>query len=162
MKKSTPLKASGVAMALAAAGMLAGCQSQSKVSSISASGSTATTAAKATKVDLAHCYGVNVCKGHNDCKSATNACKGQASCKGLGFVAIPSKACGDVGGDVKDEWRGSIAKADLSKCYGVNICAGHNDCKTATNACGGQASCKGTGFVTMQSKACTDIDGKLS
>jgi len=47
---------------------------------------------------LIHCYGANICKGHNDCKTADNACAGQASCKGTGFVAIPSKACADIGG----------------------------------------------------------------
>ncbi|MCK5191938.1 MAG: hypothetical protein KAI44_04430 [Methylococcales bacterium] len=47
-----------------------------------------------------HCYGVNVCKGHNDCKTAANACKGQAACKGQGFVSISEKACADIGGTV--------------------------------------------------------------
>ena len=47
-----------------------------------------------------HCYGVNVCKGHNACKTASNACKGQGSCKGLGFVAVTSKTCADIGGKV--------------------------------------------------------------
>ena len=49
-----------------------------------------------------HCYGVNKCKGHNDCKSATNACKGQASCKGQGFVSMSEHACSEIGGTVKD------------------------------------------------------------
>lgn len=49
----------------------------------------------------------------------------------------------------------------MSKCFGVNVCGGHNDCKTAKNACGGHASCKGTGFVSMPAKACKDIGGKL-
>ncbi len=47
-----------------------------------------------------HCYGVNVCKGHNDCKTASNACKGKAACKGQGFVSMSEKACADVGGTV--------------------------------------------------------------
>ncbi len=50
-----------------------------------------------------HCYGVNKCKGHNDCKSATNACKGMASCKGQGFVAMSRHACEAIGGKAKDE-----------------------------------------------------------
>ena len=45
-----------------------------------------------------HCFGVNKCKGHNDCKTASNACKGMASCKGQGFVAMSEKACDDIGG----------------------------------------------------------------
>jgi uncharacterized membrane protein len=47
-----------------------------------------------------HCYGVNKCKGHNDCKSESNACKGQSSCKGKGFVTMSKKACEKVGGKV--------------------------------------------------------------
>jgi uncharacterized membrane protein len=155
MNQTHTLKASGVALALAAAGMLGGCQQNPTSSAMAAE----TTQAK---VDLAHCYGVNVCGGHNDCKTANNACQGKASCKGTGFVAMPTKACNDIGGEVRDAWRGAIAKADLSKCYGVNICGGHNDCKTASNACKGQASCKGTGFVKMPADACTDVGGKLS
>lgn len=138
---------SGAALAVAVAG-LAGC----------ANNTSAPTAAGTT--DLVHCYGVNVCKGHNDCKTADNACGGHASCKGSGFVGMPSKACGDVGGKIKDDWKGSVAKADLVHCYGVNVCKGHNDCKTANNACGGHASCKGTGFVSTTAKSCADIGGK--
>jgi len=48
--------------------------------------------------DLTHCFDVNQCKGHNDCKTAENACAGHASCKGHGFVDMPAKACTDVGG----------------------------------------------------------------
>ena len=79
----------------------------------------------------------------------------------MGFVAMPSKACADVGGELKDKWAGTVAKADLVHCYGVNVCKGHNDCKTADNACGGHASCKGTGFVSTPAKACADIGGKV-
>lgn len=49
-----------------------------------------------------HCYGVNKCKGNNDCKSASNACKGQSSCKGQGFVAMSKNACDKIGGKVGD------------------------------------------------------------
>ena len=47
-----------------------------------------------------HCFGVNKCKGHNDCKSAGNACKGQASCQGQGFVSMSKHACEEIGGSV--------------------------------------------------------------
>lgn len=47
-----------------------------------------------------HCFGVNKCKGHNDCKTATNACKGHASCKGQGFVSMSQHACDEIGGSV--------------------------------------------------------------
>ena len=139
---------SGAAMAVAVAGLAGGAMS-------------AQAEAAAGSSDLVHCYGANVCKGHNDCKTADNACGGHASCKGTGFVAMPSKSCGDVGGEVKDDWTGSIASAELVHCYGVNVCKGHNDCKTADNACGGHASCKGTGFVATPAKACADIGGKV-
>ena len=78
-------KAMSIAMAVAAAGLLsaapasfAGSDSNSKV----------------------HCYGVNKCKGHNDCKTVKNACKGHASCKGQGFVSVSAKACDHLGGKV--------------------------------------------------------------
>ena len=152
MKKQNLPKLSGIALAIAAAGFAAGCNTAAN------GGSTASAAANTT--DLVHCYGVNKCGGHNDCKAESNACAGQAGCNGTGFVAMPSKACGDVGGTQKDEWVGSIAKTDLMHCYGVNKCGGHNDCKTVENACAGQASCKGHGFVATTAKSCGDIGGK--
>ena len=150
MNTKPKAKLTGNALAIAAAGLL-GCLS---VTAASAAEPAATT-------DLVHCYGVNGCNGHNDCKTAENACAGQAECKGHGFVAMPSKSCGDIGGKLNDDWKGSIVVADLQHCYDVNICKGHNDCKTAENACAGQASCKGTGFVAMAAKACGDVGGKI-
>lgn len=79
----------GVALAIAAAGMLGGIGSVAQAETAAASGD---------QTDLVHCYGVNTCGGHNDCKTAENACAGHASCKGQGFVAMPAKACGDIGG----------------------------------------------------------------
>lgn len=154
MNKNSAKKLSGVMLALAAAG-LSGCgatQSTSETAATSSGGAT---------VDMVHCYDANVCKGHNDCKTAKNACAGHGSCSGRGFVAMPSKSCKDIGGKVSDEWQGQIAAADLVHCYDKNICKGHNDCKTAENACAGHASCKGTGFVAMTAKACGDIGGKV-
>lgn len=141
---------SGVALAMAAAG----CASND-------AGAVGSNVADNNSTDLVHCYGVNACGGHNDCATADHACAGQGSCKATGFVGMPSKACADVGGEVGDEWRGTIAKADLVHCYGVNVCGGHNDCATAEHACAGQGSCKGTGFVGVPEKACSDIGGKV-
>jgi len=155
MNKALKAPLSGAVMALAAAS-LAGCNATSQES---AGGGSASLNNNTT--DLIHCYGKNICKGHNDCKSASNACAGQASCHGTGFVGMPTKACEDIGGKVSDEWTGKIAKADLAHCYDVNICKGHNDCKTADNACAGHASCKGTGFVSMPAKSCADVGGKV-
>ncbi|WP_064435977.1 BufA2 family periplasmic bufferin-type metallophore [Pseudoalteromonas neustonica] len=149
MKKFT-----GAAMAVMVAGLV-GCNSTD------ADTSAASVANMNSTTDLVHCYDVNVCGGHNDCKTADNACSGQASCKGTGFVAMPSKACGDVGGAIKDKWVGTVAQTDLVHCNDVNVCGGHNDCKTADNACAGQASCKGTGFVSMPAKSCGDIGGSV-
>ena len=147
MNKTNIAKRTGIALAVAAAGAM----STYAVNAAPAAGQT----------DLAHCYNVNACKGHNDCKTAENACKGHAVCKGHGFVAMPSKACVDVGGKVQDTWRGTVEKADLIHCYGVNVCKGHNDCKTAENACKGHAVCKGHGFVATTAKSCSDIGGKV-
>lgn len=58
------------------------------------------TAVQAASDANVHCFGVNKCKGHNDCKTATNACKGQASCKGQGFVSMSKHACEEIGGSV--------------------------------------------------------------
>ena len=58
------------------------------------------TAVQASSDTTVQCYGVNACKGHNDCKTATNACKGHSSCKGMGFVAMPKHACEAIGGSV--------------------------------------------------------------
>ncbi len=80
-------KKTGIALALAAAGMM-GASVALVTPSVSVAGSNV------------HCYGVNICKGHNDCKTAKNACTGKASCKGQGYVKMSAKACADVGGTV--------------------------------------------------------------
>ena len=148
MKKQSLSRKTGMALAIAAAGLV---HSGSLLAESPSAGG---------KTDLVHCYGTNICGGHNDCKTAENNCAGKASCKGTGFVAMPSKACADVGGTTKDDWVGQVSKSDLIHCYGVNVCGGHNDCKTADNSCAGQASCKGTGFVGTLAKSCTDIGGR--
>jgi hypothetical protein len=81
VKKTASL--TGAALALAAAGLFA-------------SLSTQVVAAEAQ----VHCYGINGCKGQNDCKTASNSCKGQASCKGQGFKATTMAACTEAGGKV--------------------------------------------------------------
>ena len=82
---SSITKSAGAALAIAAAGLV-GCAAYSG-SDMSASAS-----------NDVHCYGVNKCKGQNDCKTASNACKGHASCKGQGFVSMPASSCENVGG----------------------------------------------------------------
>ncbi|WP_210414169.1 hypothetical protein [Luteithermobacter gelatinilyticus] len=82
---STPMKTAGLAMAVAAAGFFA------------AAPATVTAGEKGN----VKCYGVNACKGHNDCKGANNACAGHGSCKGQGFVLMSEDACKKVGGEVK-------------------------------------------------------------
>ena len=46
------------------------------------------------------CFGVNGCKGQNDCKTAGNACKGKAACKGQGFLKMSKAACDKAEGSV--------------------------------------------------------------
>jgi len=151
MKQNTNKLFKGSAVAMAVAGMLSGAQVTAD--------ETKTEAVSTT--ELAHCYNVNKCKGHNDCKTAENACAGQSSCKGQGFVEMSTKACADVGGELKDKVRGTVKTADLTQCYNVNICKGHNDCKTAENACAGHSACKGQGFVNISAKSCENIGGKV-
>ncbi len=71
---------------------------------ISAAGMTAlsTTATAEGTQNIVHCYDVNKCKGHNDCKTAENACKGHAKCKGHGFVSMPAASCDHIGGKTKE------------------------------------------------------------
>jgi len=151
-----PLKGAAVALAVAS---LVGCATDAT----DAGPSTTIAATEAGTTDLAHCYGANICRGHNDCKTAGNACSGQGACQGQGgFVTAPTKACSDIDGEVKDEWRGAVATAELVQCYGVNTCQGHNDCKTSNNACAGQGACKGQGgFVNLTAKACGDVGGNV-
>ena len=40
-----------------------------------------------------HCEGVNACKSHSDCKTATNDCKGLNECKGKGYVSMTQEEC---------------------------------------------------------------------
>lgn len=82
-------KTTNVAMAVAAASLFA----FAPMSTVQAGGHEANEA----KV---HCYGVNKCKGHNDCKTADNACKGKAACKGQGFISMSKHACEEIGGKV--------------------------------------------------------------
>jgi uncharacterized membrane protein len=81
-------KTAGIALAMAAAGMIG-------TSAIAGSGGS-----NASPTETVHCYGVNKCGGHNDCKTAKNACMGKASCKGTGYVKMSAKACDDIGGTV--------------------------------------------------------------
>ena len=75
-------KVTGLAIATAAAGLFA----------VAAPLSTAVAG------ESVHCMGVNACKGHSSCKTASSACKGQNSCKGQGFVAVSAEACEQLGG----------------------------------------------------------------
>ena len=84
MKTSTKT-AAGIALAIAAASMM------SITPAVAASSDSA----------MVKCFGVNVCKGHNDCKTANNACKGHGSCKGQGFVKMSAGACSKIGGEAK-------------------------------------------------------------
>lgn len=44
------------------------------------------------------CMGVNSCKGHSDCKTASSSCKGLNSCKGQGFLELTKEECMEQGG----------------------------------------------------------------
>ncbi|MDE1465261.1 hypothetical protein [Spartinivicinus poritis] len=84
---STPKKVSGTALAVVAAGLFT-------------LGSQVATSAEASQVQ---CWGVNSCKGHNDCATASNACKGHGSCKGQGYLNMSAEECEAKGGTVKEE-----------------------------------------------------------
>jgi len=84
---TTPMKTIGMAMAVSAAGFFA------------ASGAMADEG-KGDEAKV-HCYGVNACKGHNDCKGEQNACKGHGACKGKGYLSMTAEKCAAAGGTVK-------------------------------------------------------------
>jgi uncharacterized membrane protein len=75
--------AAGAALAIAAAGMFAGVATQVQAADAQV-----------------HCYGVNACKGQNDCKTKDHACKGMGSCKGQGFLSMSKTMCDQKGGKV--------------------------------------------------------------
>ncbi len=75
-------KTTGVALAVAAAAMLA----------------TAPMAANAGTLN-GKCMGVNSCKGHSACKTATSSCKGLNSCKGKGFLEMTRAECDTADGN---------------------------------------------------------------
>lgn len=60
------------------------------------------TGAAIAKDDTVHCYGVNACKGHADCKTTQHECKGMNACKGQGFKAMSAGACLTKGGTIGD------------------------------------------------------------
>lgn len=46
------------------------------------------------------CAGINACKGHGACATASNECKGHNACKGKGWVMAAEKDCKAKGGTV--------------------------------------------------------------
>ena len=83
MNSKSTFSMTGAALAIAAAGLFAGLSTQ--------------VMAEEAQV---HCYGINGCKGQNDCKTAENARKGQAVCKGHGLKATTAAGCKEAGGTV--------------------------------------------------------------
>jgi hypothetical protein len=148
MKAQTLPTISGAALALAAAGLASTMVANPAL------------AAASSKVKLQHCSGVNSCKGHNDCGTASNSCSGKGSCKGQGWVSASAKACADMGGKIVDAKKVTkVAASSQIHCMGANICKGHNDCKTADNACKGHGECKGKGFVLVPAATCSNVGG---
>lgn len=73
----------GAALALVAASLFASLPAQ---------------AAQEAQTAEVQCFGVNACKGQNDCMTATNACKGQGACQGQGFNLMAQAKCDEAGG----------------------------------------------------------------
>jgi uncharacterized membrane protein len=49
------------------------------------------------------CEGVNSCKGHGACHSASNGCAGKNSCKGKGFMMMTPEECEHAKSMMKQE-----------------------------------------------------------
>ncbi|MGH8352599.1 MAG: BufA2 family periplasmic bufferin-type metallophore [Pseudomonas sp.] len=81
---TTKTAMTGAALALVAAGLFASIPTQ----------------VVAEEASTVQCFGVNACKGQNDCKTAKNECKGKGSCKGLGFKNMTLAECNAAGGKV--------------------------------------------------------------
>ncbi len=78
----------GIALAAAAAALFT-------------SGMTLSATAAAAEEGKVKCSGINSCKGHSECATASSSCKGQNSCKGKGWIYSASgDACKDAGGSV--------------------------------------------------------------
>ena len=81
-------KRSGIALATAAAALFA-------------TGAVFTPAVNASEGQEVKCAGINSCKGHSECNTATSECKGMNACKGQGWVHKASKQeCEEAGGKV--------------------------------------------------------------
>ena len=59
-------------------------------------------AAQDAKTAEVKCFGVNACKGQNDCTTAKNACKGQGECKGQGFNLMTQEKFDEAGGKTSE------------------------------------------------------------
>ena len=82
-------KALGVTLASAAAAMF--------IAGAAVGGIPAT----AHAADGVKCMGINACKGHGACKTATNDCKGMNACKGQGWLPTSSGVeCSEKGGSI--------------------------------------------------------------
>lgn len=79
--------ATGAALALVAASLFATLPAQ---------------AAQDAQTAEVQCFGVNACKGQNDCMTAQNACKGQGECKGQGFKLMSQAKCDEAGGKTRE------------------------------------------------------------
>ena len=83
---TTKIAMTGAALALAAAGLF----------------SSIPTPVVAEEAQTIHCYGINACKGKNDCMTAKNDCKGQGECKGQGFKLMTQTKCDEAGGKTSE------------------------------------------------------------
>jgi len=90
---SAKRKASGIAMAIAAATIFTACQQGSQESAPAA-----TPEAPKAEVASGKCHGINSCKGQSACATATSACSGQNACKGQGWLATTKEDCDAKGG----------------------------------------------------------------
>ena len=72
----------------------------STAAALFAAGATFTHTAQAADMTV-KCAGLNSCKGHSDCQTATNECKGMNSCKGQGWnTKASAQECTSAGGTV--------------------------------------------------------------
>ncbi|MPV85922.1 BufA2 family periplasmic bufferin-type metallophore [Ostreibacterium oceani] len=82
-------KGTGIALAVSASMLIAGCASNQQQADASSHGSAD---------GMVQCHGVNSCKGTSSCKAEGSSCAGKNACKGKGWLPMSQSECESHGG----------------------------------------------------------------
>ncbi|MPV85923.1 hypothetical protein [Ostreibacterium oceani] len=135
-------KKTGIALAVTASMLIAGCASNQEQASAKGHGHGHGHSHGAD--NMGQCHGANSCKGKGSCGAAiADSCKGTDSCK-----AKKDNSC-----------KGKAA----CKTKKDNSCKGKSGCKAKAEAhsCAGMNSCKGKGWLPMSQSDCDAKGGRF-